>query len=365
MEHEILGSGPLLDSSGRLREAGWARHPLLSYDRSAVRVPAFRIKEWDYYCILAGDSGIALTVADNGYMGLLSATVFDFARPAEVTDSLMTAFPMGRTGLPVRSESGVTEIRRKGVRVRFESGGGRRTLSFSWPDFGKKRAGTGGTACGLSGEIHLTEQEGGESMVIATPFFRAPRSFYYNQKINCQDAQGSFRFGGKECRLEKGKAFGVLDWGRGVWTYANTWYWGSASGLARLREDGVTGKTKDARPRKTGPFGFNIGHGFGDTRAASENMVFFEGRAHKIGELEISLDPKDFMKPWRAVSADGRFDMKLSPILDRAATTKLGILVSIQHQVFGDWSGRAVLDDGREIRVEKLRGFCEKVVNRW
>ena len=84
-------------------------------------------------------------------------------------------------------------------------------------------------------------------MVICTPFNK-PGHFYYNQKINCMRASGAVRIGEEEYRFEPDSSFGVLDWGRGVWTYHNTWYWGSASGLV----DGVD-------------FGFNIGYGFGDT----------------------------------------------------------------------------------------------------
>ena len=35
-------------------------------------------KEWDYYYIGNQDYGITLTVADNGYMWILSATLLDF-----------------------------------------------------------------------------------------------------------------------------------------------------------------------------------------------------------------------------------------------------------------------------------------------
>jgi hypothetical protein len=52
-------------------------------------------------------------------------------------------------------------------------------------------------------------------------------------------------------------------------------------------------------------------------------------------------------------------------LLDRASTTDVGVLASIQHQVFGSWKGYAILDNGSRIEVEGLRGFCEKVVNRW
>ena len=94
-------------------------------------------------------------------------------------------------------------------------------------------------------------------------------------------------------------------------------------------------------------------------------MVFFEGRAHKIGKLLIELDHRNFMAPWRARSEDGRFDLTLTPALDRASSTDLLLIASIQHQVFGTWSGSVVLDDGLRIAVAALPGFCEKVINRW
>jgi hypothetical protein len=57
--------------------------------------------------------------------------------------------------------------------------------------------------------------------------------------------------------------------------------------------------------------------------------------------------------------------MGFAPILDRAAKSDLGLIVSDQHQVFGRFSGRVVLDDGSPLVVENLIGFAEKVRNRW
>jgi len=369
----------LLTEEGRLREPGWSDSPILAYDREAIRSPAWRIKEWDYYCILSRDVGIALTVADNGYMGLLSATVFDFSVPAETSDSVMTLFPMGRWGLPSSSVSGLTEVEAGGASMSFSAADGSRKLKFSWPSFGAK--GGPRAPVGLEGVLDLEEEPGRASMVIATPFKRPRRGFYYNQKINCQSVRGRFGFGSREIGLEKGEAFAVLDWGRGVWPWSNSWLWGSASGVARCVAIGDADCTKpdvaargaisDANRGGNGfarcgaSFGFNIGYGFGDTGAASENMVFYGGKAHKIGRLRIDLDERDFMRPWHAVSEDERLDMTLEPLLDRTSKTDLGLLASIQHQVFGSWKGYAILDDGSRVEVEDLRGFCEKVVNRW
>jgi hypothetical protein len=373
MEHQITRPGPLHDPAGRLREPGWATSLLLSYDRKAIKAPAWRIKEWDYYCVMADDAAVAFTVADNGYMGLLSVTVLDFAARREVTGSVMTALPMGGTGLPSTSGSGVTEAASGDLSLRFEAEGGKRRLRVSWPSFGAASPalaqelfglpdGRDGTATakgvqagvGFEADIALSELPPRESMVIATPFARAPHAFYYNQKINCQRASGKVMVGKRAITLDPARHFGVLDWGRGVWTWRNTWLWGSASGLAQV--EGT------AEPL---PFGFNIGYGFGDTRAASENMVFVDGKAHKIGRLTIDLDERDFLKPWRVRSEDGRLELRLDPILDRHSASDFLVLASIQHQVFGTWSGSVRLEDGRTVTVQGLMGFCEKVRNRW
>ena len=57
--------------------------------------------------------------------------------------------------------------------------------------------------------------------------------------------------------------------------------------------------------------------------------------------------------------------MDFEPVLDRAANLDFKVIVSDQHQVFGRMSGRAVLDDGREIRIKDMMCFAEKVHNRY
>jgi hypothetical protein len=41
------------------------------------------------------------------------------------------------------------------------------------------------------------------------------------------------------------------------------------------------------------------------------------------------------------------------------------IISSVQHQVFGRFTGRVVLDDGRTLEIRDLMGFAEKVSNTW
>src|SRR3546814_13036974 len=74
-----------LDGAGQLVEAGWARAEARRYRRAAIRAPWHRIKEWDYYCITDETCGLALTVADNSDMGLLSASWLDFTKHKNIT----------------------------------------------------------------------------------------------------------------------------------------------------------------------------------------------------------------------------------------------------------------------------------------
>ena len=342
MQHEILTAAPLLDRKGDLAEPGWARSLLPVYCRDEIKVGKLRIKEWDYYLITDGHIGLALTIADNGYMGLDSISFLHFDEGWEQTKSPMRLFPRGKTGLPETSVDGASEIARGGYAMAFYHEDDARCLTFHMDNFRGKDA--------IEGIVRLTD-EPRESIVIATPFDK-PKHFYYNQKINCLRAEGWIELGDRRFELTPDHFFAVLDWGRGVWTYRNTWYWGSASGLL----DGV-------------PFGWNIGYGFGNTAAASENALFYDGVLHKLSQVTFEIPQKDskfdYLAPWKFTSDDNRFYMDFTPVLDRSACMNAGVLKSDQHQVFGRFTGRVTLDDGTVLPVRDFFGFAERVENKW
>ncbi len=346
MQHEITKRIPLLNELGELTEAGFAKKLLPVYRRRDIKAGKLRIKEWDYYLITNGRFGLAITIADNGYMGLDSISFLNFEEGWEQTTSPIRVMPMGKTALPETSECGNSSISGKDYSIHIKNEGkGKRIIIAQMKKFGEEGS--------LYAKVELTD-EPEESMVIATPFDK-PGHFYYNQKINCMRAEGEVIYGynNKTYRFDKADSFAVLDWGRGVWTYKNTWYWGSASG----EFEGV-------------PFGWNIGYGFGDTTAATENMLFYDGKAHKLRNVSFNIPEKangkeDYMSPWTFTSDDGRFEMDFVPVLDRASKTSVGVVESDQHQVFGRFTGKAVLDDGTELQVKDFFGFAEKVKNKW
>ena len=344
-QHEITRITKLLNNDGNIAEAGYAKKLLWDYNRESVAANKARLKEWDYYYVGNDDCAICLTVADMGYVGALSMTVIDFKEVWQYTNSAITLFPMGKMNMPLTSVSGDVAFKVGKVEFTFINDGITRKLYGKYPNLDKK-----GTD--VTFDLTLTDVPE-ESMVIATPFSKK-RHFYYNQKINCMTVNGYFTFGDKKYELNKENgALATLDWGRGVWTYDNTWYWGS---LQCVLDD-------------ESKFGWNIGYGFGNNDQATENMLFYNGKSHKLDEVTFNIPQKDgaddFMSPWTFTSNDGRFEMNFTPLLDRYEPFDLKVFAMIPHQVFGYFTGKATLDDGTVIEVSNKLGFAEKVHNKW
>lgn len=344
-----LTAGNLLDENGRLAQAGYATSLVKKYDRNAIKAGKGKIKEWDYYLVYNSRYGVALTVDDNGYMGMISASLLNFCDKCHITTSKMFAFPMGKVGLAADSGPGKLSYKGNGCEVEFENDGKARKLHLVMANFSEKQT--------FTADLTLFDAPK-DSMVIATPFTKPgatelPKEFYYNQKVINMSVSGTVIIGDTKYWFTPPESRGLLDWGRGVWTRDNTWLWSAA-------QTSIDDKK----------FGFNLGYGFGDTSAASENMLFYDGTAHKLEGVtfEIPKDEKggdDYMKPWKFTSTDGRFEARFTPILDRSAKMNALILSTNQHQVFGFFDGVAKLDDGTPIEIKHVLGFAEKVRNVW
>jgi len=342
-QQEILAPLPLHSSAGLLNQPGWARQPFWQYRRSGVPASAWRIKEWDYYAVVSpAGFAIALTASNLGYAGLYAICFVDLASGQSYQSEVLQVLPLARHAFPEQAADGEIRFHSKHLSLHFVSVAGQRRLHFASSQL------QGPDGRGIEGEILLSQPPGLESMNIATSWAENRKAFYYNSKLNCLPASGAFDFGGKHHVLQPERDLGVLDWGRGVWTYDNTWYWASASGFL----DGV-------------PFGFNLGYGFSDRSVATENLLVYGGRVHKLDQVEFHFDRNDWLKPWQVSSNDLRLQLSFRPAVDRNSRLNLLAIASEQHQLFGYYSGQAVLDDGRILQLQDFPGFAEEVRNRW
>ena len=335
-----LKEGTLLDVNGNLCEAGYSTFLIKKYDRNSIKANKSRIKEWDYYYIGNDKYGIALTIADNSYMSMVSLSFLDFVNKEDITKSIIGFFSNGKLNLPSSSEDGDVSFKNKKCSFLFKNNNGDRHLLVEFKNFKEK--------LNFRCDIYLKETNK-DSMVIATPFEK-DKHFYYNQKINLLQASGYFKIGDTFYDLNDG--YGVLDWGRGVWTYKNTWYWSSLN-------------ASDNGKR----IGFNLGYGFGNASFATENMVFYNDRSYKMEDVffDIPLNKHgndDFLKPWKITSKDLKINLIFTPILNRHANMNVLVLKSVQNQVFGKFNGTITLDD-EIVYINDLLGFAEKVTNHW
>lgn len=339
MNHLVTKKQPLLNARGHLNEPGYSVKPVFEYHRKMIKASPWRIKEWDYYAAINDDFAVSFTVADLGYLGMLTASFLDFRTGIETKKTIMKPFTFGKMNLPCRTEVGNTKFNDKNCDFQFIVNKGYRLIKVKVKDFVDNQD--------FKADLKLIDYND-DRMIIATPWKEKEKAFYYNQKINCMPTAGYVTIGEKTYYFDGKRHFSILDWGRGVWTYKNTWYWGSLSGL-------INGKR----------FGFNIGYGFGDTSKASENMLFYDGKAHKLDQVEFKMDDQDVMKPWKFTSNDNRLELTMTPILDRVDDTNLLIIKNYGHQVFGSFNGYVVLDDGTKLELVDMKGFAEKIMNRY
>jgi hypothetical protein len=344
MQTELTQPGPLLTPDGRLAQVGWSRHPLLDCNLESARFYAlrplqrFRIKRWDYYAVFSPQRFFSATIADLGYAGNLFVYTMDFQTGDLHEEGLVVPFGRG-IDLPRNSDAGDSHFEDHRLKLAFSLHPDRRHLSVSWPAFHDGR--------GIEAEIDLQALPAYESMTITIPI--GAKRFYYNRKINCMPAGGYVRYGELTDTLDPSTCLGSLDWGRGVWDYRSYWNWASTSGFL---PDGRT-------------IGLNLGRGFGDLSRAGENAIILDNRIHKLEEVAFDYVSGAYMQPWTFTDQEGRCRLRFTPFKERVATTRLGIIDSEVHQMFGRYSGTVITDGGEMIEIRDLIGFAEEHRARW
>ncbi len=288
----------LLDEKGGLLAAGWARRNVFDYDRDLVRHP-LRRKEWDFYQISDGRCMAQLNFANISLGGYASAVLVDL-REGKTLCSKMAPFLGGKDHYVLPPKGDVpNRVHMEVGKAVFEAVTEERTRTLHFA--------AGDVVCDFTMDI-LPEHD---NITTVLPFDGFPDRYFMTTKQNCLACEGSFRFGDREQRFSKTDAFCVLDWGRVCTPYSLVWYWGN----------GATWLDSPDGSRHL--FGFEITWGIGNESHATETCVFYDGKAHKIGPVDVRTFPKPdrYMETWEFLSQDGRFNylanglfLKIHPI---------------------------------------------------
>ncbi|MCR5331984.1 MAG: DUF2804 domain-containing protein [Lachnospiraceae bacterium] len=342
IEKEYTEDTPLLDKDGTVLAKGWARHNVFDYDRDLVKSP-LRRKEWDFYQISDGSYMAQISFANISLGGYASAVLVNL-KTGKTEANVMSPFIGGRNRyiLPKKGDvPGKVSMKVGKALFETETTETMRTLSFSM----------GRIKCRFKMDI----MPGLENITTVLPFTGHPDRYFMTTKQNCMPVEGTFSTGDTVVPFKKDNAFCVLDWGRVCTPYSLVWYWGNGSAFIT---DSVGKKHL---------FGFEITWGIGDESNATETAVFYDGKLHKFGPVDVIDFPKPdkYMDPWEFVSKDGRFALTMEPFYDHHTDLNILAMRMHSHQVHGKWNGTVTLDDGTRLQIKDMYAFCEYVENRW
>ena len=339
-QHEITAPGELLTDDGRLREPGWSPRQLLHWNGARVHDPS-QLRQWDFFSILSDDSAVNLTLLDLGFLQVATVSVVDLAT-AEMIQTMQIggAYDTLRFSEAVEGSASLSATDTSATYLAFTTDGDSTEIEIDIPEslFGDAARGT----------LIIHRRPEMPYLSVATPFDEDPHLFFYEQKLQGMSAEGSLTIGVRTFTFAADATSAVMDWGRGAWPKTATWRWAGASGVVA----GV-------------PVALNLGEGFGNARAGSENLVVYGDVAHKLATVAWSYDPDHPTEDWRFEAPDGRLSLVLHPVAPEVGGIELGTLFSRLHKAYGTMSGTIVLDDGRTIEITGLRGFAEQMDLSW
>lgn len=336
IEKEITTQTLLCDSDGKLNSdsVGWARKPLIT---SNLKGHLFRKKKWNYWCVYGKDALFSATISHLDYAASCFVYYLDFETNEFFEKTIL--LPLGKNVSMSDDVYGNATAVNKEMGIFFIWDGKHILLKVSATNFGGKP---------LVADLKITCDEKIDSLNVVVPW--SEDKFQYTSKQHCLPVEGSFSVGDKEYHFEKDRDFAVLDYGRGDWPRNITWNWGMASGWQG--EDAI---------------GLNFGGKWTDGTGVTENGIILNGKLFKIQEpVDFIYDRKNWMNPWRIKSmVTDNVDITFTPTHHRIAASNVVLVKSEVHQMVGHYSGKVILDDGKEIVIEKLRGTIEEHIAKW
>jgi hypothetical protein len=333
-ERELTAAVDLCLADGRLNRAavGWSRTPL---HRCNLPASLARKKRWNYWCVTSDELLLSATIVDLDIAQLAFAYYYDRATQEFAERTIAVA--SGTAPMP-ETPAGDIALESRGMRVALLDDGGGTRLIVDADEIGGKP---------VHADVHVERPQGHETLNVVIPW--SDEQFQFTSKQNTLPATGSVRIGERAYAL-RAPSFACLDYGRGVWPEETRWNWGAASGVQGRRV-----------------LGLNLGGGWTDGTGMTENALCIDGRLTKISEdLAFEYNRADVMRPWRIRSTvTDRIDLRFTPEYERVSKGGGEAYYSEIHQVFGNYDGRIVGDDGAPIELRALFGWIEDHVARW
>jgi hypothetical protein len=279
---------------------------------------------------------VVFDIRDDGYLGCMGISVISLRDKSRSTQTFSTLFPLGSYELPTSSTTGSVRWRKKKTHLEFFCmDNGVKIIKADIPKFGRHRS--------FKGALVLMEPAASQSLVTNQSWRNEKKAFRYARCSPNYYVEGVIQFGSSEIIFTRGNGWGILDWSRSVRPKADIRYWAAACSM-------INGKL----------LSFCAGYSWTDFSQGTENGFFVDGVLHKLDQVTFHIPMSNWLSPWRFTSNDSRLEMTFYPHQERIERKRLFFYNSTRRQVFGFFSGRALLDDGSIVEFQNLTGFIER-----
>lgn len=339
MEKSFSLNSPILDCKGRLLQVGRSFDGFPAFSRSDLSFFAREALFWscDRYFFGNDDVKLCVEVSDSCLSGVVRVSLYTGSLAGTRVRSCLRVVPLsfGSFSMPDDPHYGDVILRLGSCSVDLLRSPGQRYVRCNINGFDDVRSLYINVALSdsRSDELYCAHELSGNGCRLA------------RRKLGMR-ASGKVVCGAENYQLLPESSFGFHQWERGIL--------GRLGPVCVLQADTmIDGEAMS--------FCFSSGicpDGFG-----GENIINLSGVSFDPGEVAISIDSRDFMRPWKMRSADRRCELSFSPC--ESSEQKLPFLQSRSRRIFasGHYSGSFRLSNGRTVSFDNIFGFGEYTPN--
>ena len=327
---EYVYRQPLLTKKGRLAESGWTSEDVFAYNKENLPLAARR-REWEFCQVINPRYAFRVSYGHGPGAGRAEAVLVDFETGEKVRSGKLHLFPGDGMDLDFApGEPHTVKYEDEKLLLSMDFDGERRRIVVRSDRF----------------DAEVLAPEYGDAMVTALPFAHRPFFLYQYRRI-FQRLSGHIHMHKLDYPLDEG-SFMVLTGARGILPIRSRRIW--AAGAVEIGERSLS---------------VNLGEDNGPDNVPTENALFVDGQADKLGRVSFRFDHGKTDSVWRIRDGAHRIELVFRP--DHADEDKLNLVAGqvLRRRLYGKASGTVKLSSGEQLELTDMPFFAEYADERW
>ena len=321
---------PLLTKKGRLAEPGWTPEDVFAYNKEYLPFAARR-REWEFCQVSDERYAFRVSYGHGPGAGRAEAVLVDFETGEKIRSGKLKLFPGDGMDLDFApGEPHTVKYEDDKLLLSMDFDGFRRRIVVRSDRF----------------DAEVIAPEYGDAMVTALPFAHRPDFLYQYRRI-CPDLSGHIHMHKLDYPLDQG-AFMVLSGGRGILPLRTRRIWAAGCTQVEGRRIAV-----------------NLGEDNGPDNVPTENALFLDGQADKLGRVSFKFDHAKLNGTWRMRDAAHRITLEFRPRHMDEDKLNLAFGQILRRRLYGLASGRIRVSEEEEHALTDMPFFVEYVDERW